>query len=103
MLSCSVVSDSLLPHGLWPTRLLSPWDSPGKNTGVGGHVCLPDPGIEPVSPALAGGFFTTEPPGKPPSCIRTIFKKQKRRDLLGGPVVKSPVQGDTGTIAVWAS
>ena len=27
---------------------------------------LPDPGIEPVSPALAGGFFTTEPPGKPP-------------------------------------
>ena len=27
--------------------------------------CLPDPGIEPVSPALAGEFFTTEPPGKP--------------------------------------
>ena len=26
---------------------------------------LPDPGIEPVSSALAGGFFTTEPPGKP--------------------------------------
>ena len=26
---------------------------------------LPDPGIEPVSPALAGGFFTTEAPGKP--------------------------------------
>ena len=27
---------------------------------------LPDPGIEPVSPALAGGFFTIEPLGKPP-------------------------------------
>ena len=26
---------------------------------------VPDPGIKPVSPALAGGFFTTEPPGKP--------------------------------------
>ena len=26
---------------------------------------LPDPGIEPSSPALAGGFFTTESPGKP--------------------------------------
>ena len=26
---------------------------------------LPDPEIEPASPALAGGFFTTEPPGKP--------------------------------------
>ena len=26
---------------------------------------LPDPGIEPTSPALAGGVFITEPPGKP--------------------------------------
>ena len=26
---------------------------------------LLDPGIEPMSPALAGGFFTPEPPGKP--------------------------------------
>ena len=26
---------------------------------------LPNPGIEPASPASAGGFFTTEPPGKP--------------------------------------
>ena len=26
---------------------------------------LPDPGMEPVSSASAGGFFTTEPPGKP--------------------------------------
>ena len=26
---------------------------------------LPDPGIEPKSPALAGRFFTTEPPGRP--------------------------------------
>ena len=26
---------------------------------------LPDPGIELASPALAGGFFTTEPPGEP--------------------------------------
>ena len=28
------MSDSLRPHGLQPTRLLCPWDSPGKNTGV---------------------------------------------------------------------
>ena len=27
---------------------------------------LPDPGIQPTSPSLVGGFFTTEPPGKPP-------------------------------------
>ena len=31
----SVGSDSLRPHGLQPTRLLCPWDSPGKSTGVG--------------------------------------------------------------------
>ena len=35
--SCSVMSDSLQPHGLYPTRLLCPWDFPGKNTGVGCH------------------------------------------------------------------
>ena len=33
--SCSVVSNSMRPYGLKPTRLLCPWDSPGKNTGVG--------------------------------------------------------------------
>ena len=33
--SHSVVSDSLQPHGLQPTRLLRPWDFPGKSTGVG--------------------------------------------------------------------
>ena len=31
----SVVSNSVRPQGLQPTRLLCPWDSPGKNTGVG--------------------------------------------------------------------
>ena len=38
--SCSVMSDSLGPYGLYPTRLLHPWDSPGKNTGVGCHFLL---------------------------------------------------------------
>ena len=33
--SHSVMSDSLWPYGLWPTRLLCPWNSPSKNTGVG--------------------------------------------------------------------
>ena len=37
--SCSVVSDSLQPHGLQPTRLLHPWDFPGKSTGVGHLAC----------------------------------------------------------------
>ena len=28
------------PYGLWPARLLCPWDFPGKNTGVGCHALL---------------------------------------------------------------
>ena len=35
--SCSVVSNSSRPHGLQPTRLLRPWDFPGRSTGVGCH------------------------------------------------------------------
>ena len=31
------MSDSLRPHGLWPSRFLCPWNVPGKNTGVGCH------------------------------------------------------------------
>ena len=45
-LSFSVMSDSLRPNGLKPARLFSPWDSPGKNTGVGCHFLLQ--GISPT-------------------------------------------------------
>ena len=38
MLSHLVMSDSVQPHGQQPTRLLHPWDSLGKNTGVGCHL-----------------------------------------------------------------
>ena len=38
--SRSVVSDSQRPHGLQPTRLLHPWDFPGKSTGLGCHCLL---------------------------------------------------------------
>ena len=38
--SRSVVSDSSRLHGLQPTRLLRPWDFPGKSTGVGCHHLL---------------------------------------------------------------
>ena len=39
-LGASVVSDSVRPHRWQPTRLPRPWDSPGKNTGVGCHFLL---------------------------------------------------------------
>ena len=40
LLVTSVVSHSVRPHRQQPTRLPRPWDSPGKNTGVGCHFLL---------------------------------------------------------------
>ena len=62
MLSHSVGSDFLQPHGLQPTRLLCPWDYPGKSTRIGCHFLLQ--GIFLTQECnristLAGGFFTT--------------------------------------------
>ena len=61
--SCLTLCD---PMDCSPTRLLHPWDFPGKNTGVGCHFLPPgdllNPGTEPVSQvslALADRFFTT--------------------------------------------
>ena len=39
-LSHSAVSDSLQSHRVQPTRILCPWNSPGKNTGVGSNCLL---------------------------------------------------------------
>ena len=54
--SCSVVSDSLGPHGLLPARLLRPWNFPGKNTEVSFHFLLQgdlsDPGIRGLNSGL---------------------------------------------------
>ena len=36
----SVVFHSLQPLGLWPARLLCPWNYPGRNIGVGCHFLL---------------------------------------------------------------
>ena len=67
--SHSVVSDSLPPHGLYPSRLLCPWNSPGNNTGAGFHSLLqrnlPNPGIEPGCPALQADSLPSEAPDKP--------------------------------------
>ena len=54
-----------------------PFPSPGD---------LPDPGIEPMSPALAGGFFTTEPLGKPIKAAEAHYFKNKANFIVRGPV-----------------
>ena len=65
---CSVMSKSLQPYGLWPGRLLCPWNFPSKNTGVGCSFPppgdLPNPGIELTSlasPALQVESLLAEP------------------------------------------
>ena len=50
--SCSVVSDSLRPHGMKPTRLLCAWDFPGNSTGVGCPFLLQ--GIIPTPGSIPG-------------------------------------------------
>ena len=86
--SHSVVSDSLQPH-----RLYSPWNSPGKNTGVGSlsflQGNLPNPGVEPMSPTLQGNSLPTEPQEKPKntgvgslSLLQWIFPTQESNQGL---------------------
>ena len=54
VLSCSVMSNSLQPHGLQPAKFLYPWDSPGEKTGVGCRALLqeifPNQGLNPGLP-----------------------------------------------------
>ena len=59
--SHSVVSDFLQPHRLYPTRLLCPWDSPGKNIGVNCHALL------------QGTFLTQESNMDILHCRRTLY------------------------------
>ena len=85
---CSVVSDSLRPHGLY-----SAWNSPGQNTGVGSLPSpgdLPNPDIEPRSPpALQVDFLPAGPQGKPNntgvdrlSLLQQIFPTQESNQGL---------------------
>ena len=78
------MSDSLQPHGLY-----SPWNSPGRNTGVGslsllqGH--LHTPVVERRSPELQAVYLPAEPPGMPFTTrlccrLRQTFKKLVRME-----------------------
>ena len=94
MFSCSVVSDSLDTMDCTCQAPLSVHGvSPGRNTGVGcmnppGN--LPNPGIEPISPALQVDSLPSEPLGKPKntrvgslSLLQGIFLTQElKQDLL---------------------
>ena len=80
--SCSVVSDSLRPHGLY-----SPWNSPGQNTGVG-------------SLSLLQWIFLTQESNQDPSS-RLKFSDLNGEDVPRGPHhVELQVPGPEGQIAV---
>ena len=52
----------------------------------------PDPGMEPTTPALADGFFTTESPGKPYVYFITFLNQQKFRENSIFKVIKNNLQ-----------
>ena len=81
---------------LWPASLLYPWDSPGKNIGMGGHFLLQGifltQGWTHAS-CIAGRFFTSEPLGKPlipwPG-IKPMSSVLEGEVLITGPVWSIP-------------
>ena len=70
-MDCSLPGTSI--HGISQARILE-W------VAISFSRDLPDLGMEPESPALAGGFFTAEPQGKPPVYFTTI--KEYVLDLI---------------------
>ena len=76
------MSDSLWPHGLQPTRLLCPWDFPGKDTGVGFHLLLqgvfPTQGSHPGLPCCRQTLYQLSHKGSP-------IKLGRRENLLLWP------------------
>ena len=70
------MSDSVRPHGLQPTRLLRPWASPGKNTGVGCHFLLQSMRVESESEVAQSCLTLSDPMdcSLPGSSIRGIFR-----------------------------
>ena len=72
----SVVSDSVRPHRRQPTRLLRPWDSPGKNTGVGCHFLFQCMKVESESEVAQSCLTLSNPMdcSPPGSSIHGIFQ-----------------------------
>ena len=108
--SSSVMSNHLWLHGLQPTRLLCSWDSPGKNEYWSGQPFsspgdLPDPGIKPGSPVLAGRFFTVWATREAPEEMLTgkWFAKLARKPIFGSSMLPKPVNYITTEETRWQS
>jgi len=64
-MDCSQLGSSVPGQEYWSGL---PFPSPGD---------IPEPGIKPSSPALAGGFLPTEPPGKPHNGLFLGYKNKE--------------------------
>ena len=94
VLSCSIMSNSLWPHGLYPTRLLFPWGFCKQEYWSGLPFPPPGdlfkPGSEPRSPAVQADSLPSESPGKPKktgvgslSLFQGVFPTQEsNQDIL---------------------
>ena len=81
--SCSIMSSSLWPHGLYPApSLLCPWNSPGKNTEVG-SIPFSRGFSQPRYPALPADSLLSEPPGKPTSSLLMMPYHSKEETFTG--------------------
>ena len=70
------MSDSLRPHGLYPARLLCPWDSPGKNAGVGCQFLL------------QGIFPTQESNSRLLHCSQILYRLGYEGSPIGASILK---------------
>ena len=85
------MSDSVWPHRPQPTRLPHPWDSPGKNTGVGCHFLLQCMKVKSESEVAQSCPTLSDPMDRSPpgSSAHGIFQA---RGLEWGAIVKNPVE-----------
>ena len=85
------MSDSLQPLGLYPTRLLCPWNFPGKNTGVGCHFLLQ-------------GIFPTQ--GLNPGllhCRQMLYHLSHQGSPKGKPVIYEKKSGGGMRVRIYCS
>ena len=89
-----VMSDSVRPHWLQPSRLLRPWDFPGKDTGVGWHFLLQCMKVESKSEVAQSCPTLSDPMdcSLPGSSIHGIFQA---RVLEWGAISFSGYADDT--------
>jgi len=85
---------TLQPHGLQSTRLLCPWNSPGKNTGVKFQFSspedLPKPGMKPGSPALQIFYcLSHQRSPKKVRCEQRLQGGEEERMTSGGRVLRA--------------